>query len=109
MFDPKLHDFCSEFFTVEKSIELVLRIRDEERRIRIDALRNAPDGRFSTKAYIEEDLTAQPTYPKTGDSFNRRPENMRVWISFHLPWTNRDSAEEALQQALGFLRSSPST
>jgi hypothetical protein len=108
MFDPKHHDFCSEFYTVEESIEVVLRIAKEERRIRIDALRNARDGRFSTKAYIEEDVTAQPTYPQTGDSFDRKPKHIRVWISYDLPWTNRDSAEGALQQALSFLRPSSS-
>ena len=104
MVDPGHHAFCSAFYTVEKSIEVVVPIGGEERRIRIDALRNAPDGRFSTKAYIEEDITVQPSYPQTGDSFGRKPEHIRVWISYDLPWTNQDSAEGALQQALGGLR-----
>jgi len=108
MFDPKQHDFCSEFYTVEKSIEVVVRIGGEQRRIRIDALRNARDGRVSTKAYIEEDVTVQPSYPQTGDTFGRKPEHIRAWISYDLAWTNRDSAEGALQQALGFLRPSSS-
>ena len=108
MLDPRHHDFCSEFYTVETSIEVVVAIRGEERRIRIDVLRNARDGRFNTKAYIEEDVTVQPTYPQTGDSFGRKPEHIRVWISYDLAWTNRDSVEGALQQALGFLRPSSS-
>jgi hypothetical protein len=58
--------FCEEFYLVEKSIEVVVKIAGESERIRIDALRSH-SGDYSTKAY------------------------------------SRTSADDALDQALGFL------
>ena len=79
-------------------------IQGEADRIRIDALRDAKTGDYCTTAYIETHLTLQPTYPQTGGSFDRNPEDVRVWVDYDLPWTNRDSADAALGQALGFLK-----
>ena len=104
MYDANTHSFCSEFYTIEKSIEVVVTIQGEADRIRIDALRDAKTGDYCTKAYIETHLTLQPTYPQTGGSFDRNPEDVRVWVDYDLPWTNRDSADAALGQALGFLK-----
>ncbi len=98
MFDPKQHNFCSEFYVVEKSIEVVVEIGGETKRVRIDALKNVRNCHYSTSAYVEENITVQPTYPK-----NRSPKDMSVWGTYDLPWTNQDSADAALQQALGFL------
>ena len=49
MLDPANYPFCSEFYIVEKSIEVVAKINGENRQIRIDALRG-PDStaRYST-------------------------------------------------------------
>ena len=38
MLDPADYPFCSEFYIVEKSIEVVANINGEDRQIRIDAL-----------------------------------------------------------------------
>ena len=53
---------------------------------------------------MQESVTVQPTYPQTGNSYDRPPENFRVWVDYQLPWVHRDTADEALSQALGFLR-----
>ena len=104
MYNRESHDFCSEFYTVEKSIEVVVTIQGQSQRIRIDALRDETTGRCCTKAYIEEHLSLQPTYPQTNGKFGRSPTGFRLWVDYDLPWTNRDSADEALGQALSFLR-----
>ena len=103
MFDQEAHGFCSEFYVVEQTIEVVVRKDDETKSIRIDALRDERTGRYKTKAYVLEDVTVQPTYPRTGSEFDSKPENVRVWIGYDLPWTDRETAEDALRQALGFL------
>ncbi len=103
MYDKAVHSFCSEFYTVAKSIEVVVKLRGGPSRIRIDALRSEIEGRFSTKAYIEESLTLQPTYPQTSGSFQRKPEEFRVWVDYDLPWVDSDSADGALRRAVGFL------
>ena len=56
MYDANTHSFCSEFYTIEKSIEVVVTIQGEADRIRIDALRDAKTGDYCTTAYIETHL-----------------------------------------------------
>lgn len=104
MYDKQRHGFCSEFYTVEKTIEVVVTIGGESETIRIDALKEGGTGEYSTKAYREEHLTVQPTYPQSGGSFDRAARDYRVWVDYDLPWTNRDSSAAALNQALGFLK-----
>ena len=105
MYDAERHAFCSEFYTVEKSIEVVVRRGGESKTVRIDALRNGETGAFSTRAYIEEHVTLQPTYPQTGNKFDKKSEDFRVCVAWtDFPWTDRDSANSAIGQALGFLR-----
>ena len=93
MYDRTTHNFCSEFYTIEKSIEVVVTIQGQEEQIRIDALRQGKTGNYSTKAYIERNLTLQPTYPKTNELFESAPGDFRVWVNYDLPWTNRNSAD----------------
>ena len=104
MFDNERHGFCSEFYTIEKSIEVVVEIQGESAQIKVDALKNGRTGKYSTASYIKEHVTLQPTYPQTGGAYERQPENFRVWVSYDLPWTHRDTADAALEQALGFLK-----
>lgn len=67
MLDPANYPFCSEFYIVEKSIEVVAKINGENRQIRIDALRG-PD---STARYIR-----LPTSRKTSLCSLRTPKPM---------------------------------
>jgi hypothetical protein len=47
---------------------------------------------------------ANPAIPYSTRCDVRENENGRsVWVGYELPWTNRDDAEGALQQALSFL------
>ena len=92
------YDFCSEAYAVEQAIEVVVIIGEEPGTIRIDALHDLKTGRYSTRAYREEHVTLQPTYPQSGEKFVRHPEEMRIWVDFDLPWTDRDTAEGAIRQ-----------
>lgn len=104
MLDGARHSFCSEFYIVEKSIEVCAEIGGGQRRIRIDALcRPGSTTRHSTRSYIKEVIIVQPTYPQSDGKFDRKPESVRTWIAYDLPWTARDSADGALAQALDFL------
>ena len=104
MLDPSEYDLCSEFYIVERAIEVVVSIGGEAQQIRIEAL-YGPDSatRYSTRAYIKEHVTVQPTYPQDSEGFVKKPESVSMWIAYDLPWTARSSADEALAQALGFL------
>jgi len=57
---------CEELYLIEKAIEVVVRIADESETVRIEALKSLQhDGSYSTRAYIKEHGTIQPTYSKT--------------------------------------------
>lgn len=91
----------SEAYEVAKTVEVVATIGGAPRRVRIDALEDLLNaGQFSTKAYIEEDLQIQPTFPVSGQT---GPQSYRVWVALDHPWTSRQSADAALEQALAFL------
>ena len=97
-------DFCDKFYVIEKTVEVVVQISGESQTIRIEALQSLPQGNYSTRAYIQEHLTVQPTYPQTGSRFDRVPEDVRIWVDYDLPWTSREGADAAIIQALSFLR-----
>ncbi len=105
--DPEEFDFCSEVYVVERVVELVVaNLRGESEQIRIEALR-APGSsgrKYHARAYIKEDITVQPTYPQGRGKFGREPESFSVWVPYDLPWTDRETADEAIAQALFFLR-----
>jgi len=97
-------EFCDEFYVVEKSVEVVVKIAGEPQTIRIEALLSLPTGKYCTRAYLQEYATLQPTFPQTGGKLDRKPEDMRIWVDYSLPSTDRESADEAINQVLGFLR-----
>lgn len=105
MFNSAQHGFCSEFYTVEESIEVVVQIQNDTFRIKIEALKDERTGNYSTKAYQEEHVTLQPTYPQSGGgSYSRQPEDFRIWVDYDLPWVDTKSADAALKRALLFLK-----
>src|SRR5262249_20190147 len=104
MLDPARFRFCTEFYVVEKSIEVVARIAGEDRRIRIDALVElGPAVPYSTRAYIEKEISVQ-SLPQNDVGPSDEPVSVRAWIVYDLPLTRSDSADRALAQALEFLR-----
>jgi len=99
------HDFCSEFYIVEKVIQVVATIGSEDRSIKIEALFDPVSGDYSTAAYLKEDFTLQPTYPQNGDGFTRERESVQLWVGYtDFPWTSGKSADDVLASALSFLR-----
>jgi len=101
---PSAYANCSEFYEVAKTVEFVKSYGGEDRYFRINALLHPGSERYSTSAYIRESVTLQPTYPQTHGNFDRKPEDMQVWAVFgNIGWTDRNTAEEAIEQALGFL------
>ncbi len=104
MYEKKTHEFCSEFYTVEKTIQVVVTIDGESQTIRIDALKEGATGRYSTKAYRQEHLAVQSAYSQSKSSFDRVMQDYHVWVNYDLPWTNGDNADAILNQALGFLK-----
>ena len=97
-------DFCNEFYVIEKTVEVVVEISGESQSIRIEALQSFPHLKYSTRAYIQKHVTVQPTYPKTGSNFELKPKDVCIWADYDLPWTDRESADQAINQALGFLK-----
>ena len=102
MLDPNNYSFCSEFYIVEKTVEVVVEMQDESRYVRIEALRER-DGHYSTRAYIQDRITVQPTNRQAGGETARPPTELWVWADLDLPWTHLKSADDVLAQALSFL------
>jgi hypothetical protein len=92
-------DFCSEFYFVERSVEVVAALRGKFTRVRIDVLFDGGSD-YSITAYVIEDIDVRPTYPPEAPV-----EHRQAWVKWSdFPWTNTPSADAALGQALGFLR-----
>jgi hypothetical protein len=105
MYDKAIHDFCSEFYSVEKTVEVVVNRNGQTSTVRLEALRDEENGHYCTRAYIEEAVTLQPTYPQSMGKFERKSEDFRIMVPFpDFPWVNSDTAESALRQSLGFLK-----
>jgi hypothetical protein len=100
MLNPKDYSFCNEFYIVEKSVEVVVTLGGEARRVRIDALRDHA-GKYSTHSYIKDEIKAHLTYRREHDEDGQK--SVGLWLDYDLPWTDRSSADEALSQALHFL------
>ena len=72
--------------------------------MRIEAVRrpgHTPE--YSTRGYIEESVVLQQSDIKDG-KYERPPQTMSVWVDYSVPWTSRDSADAAIEQALQLLR-----
>ncbi|OKO88047.1 hypothetical protein AC629_10875 [Bradyrhizobium sp. NAS80.1] len=92
-------DFATEFFTIERTVEVVVNLKV----FRIEVMQSSGgDKPFSTRTYEREDIVAQPAYASVGNP-ERKPETYAAWKSLDLGWTARETAEGALDQALGFL------
>jgi hypothetical protein len=86
------HTFISEFYVVEKVIEVVVRRGGGMERVRIEAMLDPRNGEYSTAAYLREPRDASLT---SGD----------IWVSWSdFPWTAGRSADDVLNRAFGFLR-----
>lgn len=106
MINDSVLEKCTEAYEIEKTIDVVVTLKSshEPRRVRIEALKNLSNNKYSTTAYVRENITVQPTHPQSKGNFDRKPSEMEIWIDYYLPWTNGDSADDVLTRALGFLR-----
>ena len=51
-----------------------------------------------------ETIALQPSYPEVDGKFVNPPARYSVWVVFdNVGWTDRESAEAAIEQAIGFL------
>lgn len=104
MINPSSFSACSEFYEIAKSVEFVKQYGGEDRVFRIDALYDPKSSRYSTVAYIKESVNLQPSYPVANGKFTSPPVDYLIWVAFtNIGWTDRDSADAATEQALGFL------
>ena len=78
-------------------------VNGEQRQIRIEAF-HGPNSttKYSTNAYIKEDVLLQPDVTENGKLVSKQVR-ASIWVPYNLPWTNRDSADAAIEQALQFL------
>ena len=96
------YKFCSEFYVVEKTIIVVVKMRGVGRHIKIEALLSN-SGEYSARSYIEEHITVQSSYPAEAGQ-KLESQSMSVWASFDLPWVDaQKTADLALDRALLFL------
>jgi hypothetical protein len=94
MFDTNKYDFCSEFYTIEKSIEVVI----ARQKYRLDVIKNEDTNKFSVNAYIRE------LFELTSGYSHREPNSYFLWRSYNLSTIETDSADTSLNLALTFLR-----
>lgn len=96
MIDPRNFPFCSEFYVVERVIEVVVSFGDEQKRVRIEALK-AKSGDYCTHGYIQHNVKLQ-------SDFGDEEIKTTIWIPYdHLPWTSGPTPDVVLRQALSFL------
>ncbi len=93
MLEIEKFKFCSEFYTIEKSIEVVI----NHRIFRLDAMKNEHTKKYSVNAYEYESFTLQLSHTKT------QPNNYNLLCRYDLSSFIEDSADDALRTALFFL------
>ncbi|MCY1368806.1 hypothetical protein D9M69_558070 [compost metagenome] len=104
MINPVTYQNCSEFYEIVKTVEFVMRHGGEDMQFRIEALHDVQAKRYSTRVSYHQYFRLQPSYPIVGGSFANNPEDISLWVPFpNAAWTDRDTAEGAIEQALGFL------
>lgn len=103
MINPEAYEFAEEFYVVEKTVEIVVPMGGQSETIRIEALYAPGPDKYSTRAFRQENVTIQPTYPQTSGEFDREPVDVELWIDFNLPWTDGHTADDVVTQALFFL------
>jgi len=103
MIDPDKFEEVSEFYEVEKTIVVVI----EGESIRLEALRRI-DGpaphRYETQGYIERTVLLTPACGEDGSQGTGVPAEEQVWVHYETPWTDGDSADDALTQSLSLMR-----
>jgi hypothetical protein len=103
MINPNSYSSCHEFYEIASSVQFVRPYGGVDRLFKIDALFDPSTGKYSTSAYIREYFKLQSTISAEGESLSNTSKDYAIWVHFDLPWTDRHSADAAIEQALGFL------
>ena len=104
MIQSSAYENCSEFYEVAKIVEFVMPYGGEDTQFRIEVLHDLQSSRFSASVYYKEHFHLQPSYPVAHGKFTRKATDFQVWAPFpDAAWTDRDTADEAITQVLGFL------
>lgn len=89
-----------EVYEVVKTVDVVRGMR----RYRIEVLKSLRhDIHFQILSWRHEDVNVQPSYPRSGGEFEKKPEDISILVSGGLPWVHMPTVELALRQALNFL------
>lgn len=98
------HESVSEFYEVEKTIEVVAQVKGlGNETVQIRALRNVRSGRYSTAAAILRRLAVE--FADFEDPRAREGvSEPQVWVEYYLPWTDGVTADDVLNHALIWLR-----
>ena len=104
MIRPSMYKNCSEFYEVAKIVEFVMPYGGQDTHIRIEALHDPQSGRYSTRVSYQQEFRLQPSYPVVNGNFGKNPGDFSLWVPFpNAAWTDRDTADAAIEQALGFI------
>lgn len=106
MYNKEMHSFCSEFYTLAQSVTIVMKWQVEATTIRVDVLKKetADKPKYVSRAFRQEEVTLQPSYPEENGKLTSKPTRYEVWVTHETPWVDGSTAEQALSQTLGFLR-----
>jgi hypothetical protein len=99
--DPLINfdrEYLTEVYTVEKTVEVWISAGDAPAfPLRIEAIRDEQTGKYKTRAYTMKDVDVSPSHGGT------KQTPVKAWVESYTPDTSRDSADEAINQLLGFL------
>jgi hypothetical protein len=72
-------------------------------RFRIEALRHHETGKYSTTTYREMNVRLEPSSFDDEDESASTTTSGGIWVNAQFPWTQRDTADAAIEQCLSLL------
>jgi len=94
------YDFCSEFYIVEKIIELVTKIGDMTKHMRIEILHDIRNEQYHAISYYMEFIKIQPRLTENENDI----ESKWVWLfDDNFPSMQDDNADILISRVLGEL------
>jgi len=98
--NPEVLKEFDEVYEIVKTVEVVV----PGKRYRIEVLKSLRhDIHFQIYDWRHEHVNAQPSYPRSGGKFERKPEDMEILVPAGLPWVHMPTAEDALREALHWI------
>ena len=92
--------FANEFYTIEKTVELILYIKTGYINIRIEALYNNHKEIYQTRSYLKKECLFALKSSEDDKIYEKS-----IWIEDgKAPYADGNSADEAIEHAILFLR-----